>query len=280
MVRLHQRLQESKSAISNDQLKENDSPKTLKQKAEFANQKCLGGLFGWDIDLGGLESLTNPNELSPNATSIDGANLDGDNRSGDVSITADIYLSSSSHVVTATAPVSFILPPFILPTPTTISFQLYTTSLEVAWPTSSSGIVNRFTTWTPTIGRTIETKTITIPPVTSTAITLGNVRSILPPLITLVNDENPTSKTGISYPPVTRTLTLPPFLYETTLTLHDLPTLTFTPGPLGPKCTANCGSKCEGFCSALCLVDCEGSNHNGFIGPSDPDPPSHEKSQN
>ena len=145
---------------------------------------------------------------------------------------------------------------------------------------------------TSTIGRAIETTAITIPPVTTTAInfwnwniTLGNVTStihiltssILPPPVTLVDDENPESKTGVSHPPVTRTITVPPFPYEITLTPKDLPTLTFKPWPPGPKCTANCGTKCEGVCSAPCLVDCEGSNPDDFDDPSDPNLPSHKK---
>lgn len=55
-----------------------DDGRTLRQRADFANSKCLGGgLFSWALDLGGPGSLTNPNSLTADDTGMDGANAEG-----------------------------------------------------------------------------------------------------------------------------------------------------------------------------------------------------------
>lgn len=68
---------------------------------------------------------------------------------------------------------------------------------------------------------------LTIPPVTTDKIDLWNVnvtsgvkssiiqitRSILPPPFTITDDQNPLSLDGVTHPPVTRTITPPPYPY-------------------------------------------------------------------
>ncbi|KAJ6084467.1 hypothetical protein N7486_011267 [Penicillium sp. IBT 16267x] len=266
-----------------------DNAKTLRQKADFANSKCLGGLFGWALDLGGPGSLTNPNSLSLDDTSVDGANPDGSSGgSGDVYIDPGIY-SSKNPTVTCVPPCNLILPPWTLPSFTTITFPDYETSLEVAWTTTITTTISEVATVITTIARTVETTTIPIPPVITNIIDVWNwnitipsatvttyhpVSSILPPPITIIDDPNPASITGVVHPPVTRTITVPPYPYQSDDIDPFFPTITFTTGPPGPSCTGGCGHKCHIFCGGPCLTDCDGGNNsNDFNDPVDPDPP-------
>ncbi|KAI0448314.1 hypothetical protein F5B21DRAFT_510293 [Xylaria acuta] len=170
-------------------------------------------------------------------------------------------------------------PPTRLPTTTTISFPPYTTSLDVAW--SESG------TWTSIV----QTTTLTIPPVVTTEIevwayTISDTRtatslysthyitpSIRPPKFTIINDPNPLSKSGVSHPPVARTITPPPYPYtftppggqgtrttsssSSTNVLPSFPIVTWKPGRPGPVCKSNCGRPCRLFCNSPCLLDCK-----------------------
>lgn len=140
-----------------------DDSRTLSQKLDFANGQCLGGTFGWALDLGGPGTLKNPGELDDDPFNLDGADPNGkDSGSGDVYISPDIY-DDENPGVACVPPCTFIMPPITLEEITTIEFPPYETSLELAWPvvTTVSGNPKATTTsWT----RTIQNTTLSIPP--------------------------------------------------------------------------------------------------------------------
>lgn len=142
-------------------------------------------------------------------------------------VAPDVY-TEINPVVTCSPPCQLILPPFILPTPTTVTFHPYSTSLEVAWTTTlTTTDSDQSTTTITTIARTIVTTTLTIPPVTTTEINFWNTAipnstnvtaiwlttSILPPPFTITDNPDPLSQ-GVTHPPVTRTITPPPWPYS------------------------------------------------------------------
>lgn len=208
-------------------------------------------------------------------------------------------------VVTCPPPCQLILPPFKLPTPTTVNFPPYITSLEVAWTTTLATVVDDTTVTTTTIARTVMTTTLTIPPITTTEIEFWNTAihnssnvtaiylttSILPPPFTITDDPNPKSEQGVTHPPVTRTITPPPFPYSFSTPTPDPPdpgqTGTTTPhvpvtisieteGPPGPSCTADCGHSCVVFCDHPCLQcppDGSSGGDSDSFDPNDPNPP-------
>ena len=132
-------------------------------------------------------------------------------------------LSSNSEIYSGL----YILPPLTLSSTTTVTFPPFTTSLEVAWKTSSVITVDGQASTSTGYDRIIQTTVLTIPPVTTDRIDLWNVnitagvqssviqitRSILPPPFTITDDQNPLSQDGVTHPPVTRTITPPPFPY-------------------------------------------------------------------
>ncbi|KAL9578712.1 MAG: hypothetical protein Q9203_006991, partial [Teloschistes exilis] len=200
-------------------------------------------------------------------------------------------------------PCILILPPLTLPQPTKISFPLLTTPLEVAHQTSKVVTVDGKTSTSTGYDRVTQTTTLTIPPVTTNEIESWNVNitdgsnsalksteSILPPPFFITNDQSP----GVTDPPTTRTITPPPFPYDSeTPTFSNFPSvLSFTAkggndnGPKGgPPCKSQCGNKCgyQGgllglltkaiFCTKPCLLNCLKLPHPDFIDPNDPDPP-------
>ncbi|KAG5290027.1 class V chitinase [Histoplasma ohiense] len=158
-----------------DQWVSYDDGRTLKQKADFGNKLCLGGTFAWAIDLGGPGTLKNPNDLSANDTVLDGADPDGrDSGSGEVYISPEIF-KKQDPIIACVPPCTFIMPPISFSTPTTISLPPYTTSLEVVWPTTQlvtlpGGSISASTG----LARTVQTTTLTIPPITTSEINLWN----------------------------------------------------------------------------------------------------------
>ncbi|KAJ4378195.1 hypothetical protein N0V83_001029 [Neocucurbitaria cava] len=193
--------------------------------------------------------------------------------SGDVYVDPGIWKSQSPHV-TCSAPCDFILPPKVLPSPTTITLPPYTTDLEIVWTISGK------TT------RSFQTTTITLPPITTQTIsfwdqtfppgpafTFSPIPKINPPPTTITNDKNPE---------VTRTIT--PVPYPTIDPEEDsdddrrnggpYPHITIDIGPPGPICSGGCGSPCIGCgpgTNAPCipLINCP--RGGGFQDPSDPD---------
>ncbi|EAW14096.1 bacteriodes thetaiotaomicron symbiotic chitinase [Aspergillus clavatus NRRL 1] len=262
-----------------------DNARTLRQKADFANGKCLAGLFSWAVDLGGPGTLTNPNDLTASDFSMAGASTDGgDDGSGIVYVGQDIF--GPSPTVSAIAPVSLIFPPFVLPTPTVITPDPYPTSLEVAWPTVLPVVTSGTTTYTTTITRTIVNTTLEVSPITTTALHFwgwnltNGVNSTSGPLIISLDIPDTTIEIGpvpgVTRTPTPRVVKIPPWPWVTT-TGGIEPTVHFIQGnPPSPTCTANCGHKCYSFCDGPCLVDCgsDSGSSSGFLDPEDSDPPS------
>ncbi|KAL9586437.1 MAG: hypothetical protein Q9212_000901 [Teloschistes hypoglaucus] len=230
----------------------------------------------------------------------------GDNPgSGDIYIDPGIWQSQNPGVF-CVPPCVPILPPLTLPQPTTISFPLLTTSLEVAHRTTQVVTVDGKTSTSTGYNRVTQTTVLTIPPVTTSEIEFWNVditdgsnsalkltESILPSPFVITNDQAP----GDIDRPGTRTITPPSFPYdsEATPTFSNFPSvLSFTAkggddnsnGPKGgPSCKSNCGNKCghQGgllgllvkaiFCNKPCFLLCWKPPHPDFIDPNDPDPP-------
>ncbi|KAL5365893.1 bacteriodes thetaiotaomicron symbiotic chitinase [Aspergillus floccosus] len=265
-----------------------DNGRTLRQKADFANSKCLAGLFSWALDLGGPGSLKNPNDLSADDTSMTGANADGGSDGTGLLYVGEEVLRDSP-TVTAVAPVSIIFPKSVLDKPTIIDFGGgYPTSLEVAWSVTETVTSNSITTVTATITRYIMETTIPLAPLTTgtinyynwniSDIVTGSIGTLIPSIeispVVITDHPNPLNQTGVTHSPlVTRTVSIPPWPWTTDGTTY--PTVTFTQGdPPGPTCTANCGHKCYSFCDGPCLSDCGIESSSSFIDPLDQDAPS------
>ena len=233
-----------------------DNAKSLKQKAEFANSKCLGGLFAWTLDEGGPGSTTNPNKLNASETSMSGASLDsGSDGSGDIYL-ADTIADPKSNTATGIAPLNMIIGPSTLSSATTFSIEPLTTAIEVAWTTTKTVTVSGQPTVVSTIARTIQTTTFSIPPVTTTVIPWWNWNitassvtktstSLFPSItldpITYRDSGNPESISNGTFATHTvtddRTFFPPPWPWSTTSLPKYIPTptVTFTQGgPPGP----------------------------------------------
>lgn len=143
--------------------------------------------------------------------------------SGDVYISPEIWETCNPEVG-CYPPCTIILPPLLLQTPTTIKFPPWTTSLDVAWLTTSAVTVSPGLTTTTTTyyKHIVQITVLTIPTLTTTEIeywninitdirqtttTLHRTRSIVPPPFTITDDPNPEKETGVIHPPVTRTIT-------------------------------------------------------------------------
>ncbi|KAH3548165.1 hypothetical protein KXW20_005360 [Aspergillus fumigatus] len=277
---------------SGDQWVSFDNGRTLKQKADFANSKCLGGLFSWALDLGGPGSLANPNDLSYDDTSMEGANAGGGSDGTGLFYVGQEIFDEGQNTVTAVAPVSVIFPKSVLGSPTTIDFGAgYPTSLEVAASTTATVVRGTVTSVTTAVTRYIVETTIPLKQLVTGTINYynwnitGGIKSTKTPLVpsieippAIVTDNpNPMNETGVYHTPlVTRTVSIPPWPWTT----DDMkfPTVTFLEGdPPGPSCTANCGHKNYSFCDGRCLVDCGKESSSSFIDPLDPEPPTVEK---
>ncbi|GAB1211409.1 hypothetical protein ATERTT37_000523 [Aspergillus terreus] len=270
-----------------------DNAKTLKQKADFANSKCIGGLFAWALDEGGPGSLGDPNDLDPSDTSMSGAKLDGgSDGSGDIYIDQSV-LDPDSNTATAIAPANLIVAPSTLSTMTTFTIEPLVTPIEIAWTTTKTVTVSGAATVTTTVTRIVETTTFAMPTITTNVINWWNWNltqanltqstTTLFPSVTLEpivfqdssNDTNGTFPVGTAY----RTLYPPPWPWSTTSLPIQLPTptITFTQGPPGPTCTAGCGTKCSSYCDTPCLICDDPKANEGWKDPADPKPPRHSK---
>ncbi|KAJ9211204.1 CAZyme family GH18 [Paecilomyces variotii] len=277
-----------------------DNAKTFKQKADFANDLCLGGLFSWALDLGGPGSLANPNEMNALDTSMAGASTEGgSDGTGDFYVGQEIY-NSDNGTVTGIGPINMIFPPSTLGSPTTIYPGPFITPLEVAWPTTTTITTNNTVYITTTVTRVVQTTTITLNPIiTGTVqwwnwnITASNqttgTTTLFPSIgigpIVIQDNPNPLGMGTASHTVTSnRTIVVPPWPWSTTSLPTTVPTgpiIHFTEGsPPSPTCTANCGNKCTTFCEAPCMINCNsgyGGDSTGFDDPSDPDPPHHQK---
>ncbi|THW31700.1 pectin lyase-like protein [Aureobasidium pullulans] len=176
--------------------------------------------------------------------SSDGVTTDGNNTY--VSIDPSVW-TEEDPTIQCQPPCTFILPPFQLSTTTTITFPLYTTSLNVAWTTTVTYTdTSGRKTSSKTVTRTVQTTTLTIPAVTTTAIPYWEVpfpnptakdpnntviyvtESIQPSPFVITDDPNPERKSGVTHPLNTRTITPPPYPYSFTTTNQE-PTPTNRP---------------------------------------------------
>lgn len=208
--------------------------------------------------------------INPNSSSGGG--------SGDVYIDPGIWRSpSGSATIGCQPPCTYILPPIVLPNPTTITFPPSTTSLEVGWFTTTVFKGGDGQTSTTSIYvSVIVTTTLTIPRLTTATIPLSNVpippgvnttviyphTSLLPPPFVITDDS---VIDGTTHPINTRTITPKPWPWTNTAESTTSKTavgpiiVTHTRGPPGPRCTGNCGAKCKNFCSWPCNnEDCDG----------------------
>ncbi|KAH2165563.1 hypothetical protein KXV74_005075, partial [Aspergillus fumigatus] len=206
---------------SGDQWVSFDNIRTLKQKADFANSKCLGGLFSWALDLGGPGPLANPNDLSYDDTSMEGANAGGGSDGTGLFYVGQEIFDKGQNTVTAVAPVSVIFPKSVLGSPTTIDFGAgYPTSLEVAASTTATVVRGTVTSVTTAVTRYIVETTIPLKQLVTGTINYynwnitGGIKSTKMPLVpsieippAIVTDNpNPMKETGVYHTPlVTRT---------------------------------------------------------------------------
>ncbi|KAI0865017.1 hypothetical protein F4860DRAFT_527723 [Xylaria cubensis] len=266
-----------------------DDLETIAMKKAWGSSHCFGGTMIWSIDLySGAGSGNTPDGLG-NATSGDpggsGGNSGGQGEGSDSIVYIDPSIwGESEPVINCEPPCTFILPPLPLSKPSTVTFPPYSTG------------------WT----HTIETTTLTIPPLVITEIPVWHytvsgtntvttvistfyvTESIRPPPFTITDNPNPLSKTGVTHSPVTRTITPPPYPYSfttptsrpTTTTTSSttgvapviFPIVTYKPGKPGPICKSHCGTPCFIFCHEPCLLDCTDGG-NDFPDPVDPNPP-------
>ncbi|KAJ5542582.1 glycoside hydrolase [Penicillium sp. DV-2018c] len=167
-----------------------DDPETLQTKEQFANSKCMEGVFVWAVDqdvAGNLaESISNATDLFPAGGS------------GEQYVTPDIWKSDSPEL-SCQAPCTFILPPFPLPTPAVVTWPPVTTSLLV----SVDGGVSTTTTTIPVPD--FQISAIPLWPVTiannKTTGVMSPVQSITPPsiVITLPGSVAPFPPTTVNY---------------------------------------------------------------------------------
>lgn len=205
--------------------------------------------------MGGPGSLKNPNSMDASVTSMDGADAEGGSDGTETLFVGSEVFDSDTNKVTAIGPVNIVFPSRTLATSTTISAQEFSTSAEVAWKTTMTVTSGSVTTATTTITRYIQQTDIPVPAhttdvhgyhnwnITQASAThlLGTLWPSVPmPAMTITNDPNPLNETGVSHPPVTRTVHLPPWPWYTDK--EDPAKVTFVQGsPPGPTCTANCG---------------------------------------
>ncbi|KAH7359400.1 pectate lyase superfamily protein-domain-containing protein [Plectosphaerella cucumerina] len=168
----------------------------------------------------------------------------GEDGSGVVYIDALIYDSEQDANVECFPPCTYVLPPFVLDWPTTISFPPWTKTLEVGWMETvtvtrgvSEVIVTRYTSVT-------EVTVITIPPVTTDRIEVRNIvidegvtnttffakSSIpIPPLVIV---HTPNVDVDVTIPPRTRTVSPPPWPWPED-EVSSAPGTTTAPPPTG-----------------------------------------------
>ncbi|KAJ5710536.1 hypothetical protein N7488_004692 [Penicillium malachiteum] len=276
-----------------------DNAKTLKQKADFANERCLGGLFGWALDLGGPGSLDNPNDMDASDTSMSGASTDGgSDGTGDFYVGQEIY-ETDNNTVTGIGPINMIFAPSTPGSMITVYPGPFVTPIEVAWPITKTVTVNDTVVVTTTITRVIQTTSVTLDPIVTGLVNWWNWNitspnktsgsTVLFPSFTIgpivIQDDPNPLVTGTASHTVTsnRTIIVPPWPWSSTslpTTVPTGPTVHFTQGsPPSPTCTSGCGTKCTSFCDTPCLINCDSGTgeSTGFDDPSDPDPPSSEK---
>ena len=222
------------------------------ERVDWVRRQNLFGTVEWALDL--------------DADYGDGGPGDGDNGSGPIFISPDIY-DSPDPVISCQPPCSLVFPPWVLPTPTTISMDAVTISYEENWATTTvvSGAV------VTTSAASITSTVIVVPPVTTSEIEVWNknwrgqdvdggviwlTSSVKFPAMTLTQTSTP----GITRPLATWTFSPAPY---PTLPPEDVVTTSPDPPPPGypstvrvttgdPKPTCRPGQKCGKRCASNC----------------------------
>lgn len=153
---------------------------------------------------------------------------DGDNGSGPVFVSPDIY-DEDDPVVACYPPCTFVLPPWVLSTTTTITMPPVTVTYEENWVTTVTIDDSVITTSAASITSTV----ITVPPVTTTEIDLWNV--------VWADEDDEDDDDDVIW--LTSSVTFPPIslTQRTTSDVTRPPiTWTYSPGPYPtPKPTGN-----------------------------------------
>lgn len=218
-----------------------------------------------------------------------------------------IIWSSTSDTATiqCTDPCTYVLPPKMLDSPTTIGLPRVGTTLEVGWFETQTYTDNGVTSTTRVYVTTKTTTTITFPAITVTRIDFWNVvvtgssttitptTSISVPAITLTETERPNVSGTASIPLATRTITPPPWPWPADEIEDDewkknqgghgdddddnggneddftAPLIIHTRGDPKPTCRSSCGTRCKVlFCDLPCLISCPPSDQRDVWGES------------
>jgi chitinase len=193
----------------------------------------FGGTADWAIDL----DADYGNGNTPGG---------GDSGSGPVLIDPSIY-TTPNPVVRCYPQCTFVFPPMVLPSPTTIVIPPETITFEERWTTTStvSGAIV-----TATAAR-ITSTVVTIPPITTTEIEIWNV--------VWTGSTNPESTFGTIG--LTMSVSVPPATFTYSNTIHPTPIVwTYSPGPWPPLQPTSPPSSLPG-------------NSNPTPGPPGPPPP-------
>ncbi|APA15443.1 hypothetical protein sscle_14g102130 [Sclerotinia sclerotiorum 1980 UF-70] len=190
--------------------------------------------------------------------------------SGTILVPPEIWTTSDPVVGCENLPCTLVFPPLTLSTMTTISIPPWTTSLVESYATTRVA-----TFWggtTMSLGGYLlvtQTTVITIQAITTNQIPVWE--QIIPtdevgPLIlnmtssidlpTTVLTITPTPPSGTTQPPITTTITPPPYPWsqKTRDSTLNTKSTTWTHGPPKSTCTSGCGSPCSIFCNGPCLT--------------------------
>ncbi|CEO58407.1 hypothetical protein PMG11_03136 [Penicillium brasilianum] len=186
-----------------------------------------------------------------------------------------------------------VLPPYPLPTPSVVTFdEGFETVLNVAWETPSvTTLPDGEVKSTNGITHILQTTTITLPhmtvdelhlwpvtvPTQTTKTTIYAMVRFPPQTLVITDDPNPVSETGGTHSPVTRSITIPPYPWNTESASDSrVKPVTYTSAPdkkNGPPCInrAKCDIPCllPIFCHGPCVKNCGGG---GFAAFNDPHP--------
>ncbi|KAK1149031.1 hypothetical protein N8T08_007708 [Aspergillus melleus] len=186
----------------------------------------MGGTTDWAVDL----------QAFGFSGGKDGGHSGGGGGGGRGSLNQSIiYISPSIWTdgkdpapVQCPAPCVLVLPDFPLSSMSVISRPPYVTTLDVAWPTAATLTTDGSTVTTTTVTRILQETTIKAPAVTVTSLPMANLNITVPikanstititprprfpaQTVTITNHPNLLGLTSVSHPPVTRSVTLPPW---------------------------------------------------------------------
>ncbi|KAL4799251.1 hypothetical protein BDV19DRAFT_385501 [Aspergillus venezuelensis] len=194
---------------------------TRTSRTDYYKDLNMAGTTDWAVDL--------------QTFGFSGGGSGGDSGGGSPLNQSTVYISPSIWTegkdpapVQCPAPCVLVLPDFPLSSTSTISRPPYVTILDVAWPTAATLTTDGSTVTTTTVTRILQETTIKAPAVTVTSLPMANLNITVPldanstitltpkprfpaQTVIITNDPNPLSITGVSHPPVTRSVTLPPW---------------------------------------------------------------------